>query len=94
MWLLTRFDEVEGNVFRESSRINSTWGGSLVDMVRLTIYLELIEKENLVIRLHKQVYSYNRAYNLQNEFPSLFPMLEEKGCIVLLIFLQVKIEIN
>ena len=44
----TRFDEVEGNVFRESSRINSTWGGSLVDMVRLTIYLELIEKENLV----------------------------------------------
>ena len=31
----TRFDDVEGNVFRESSRINSTWGGSLVDMVSL-----------------------------------------------------------
>lgn len=43
-----RVDEVENNVFHESSRINSTWGGNLVDMVRFTLYLEIIEKENLV----------------------------------------------
>ena len=43
-----RLDEVEDHVFSESSRINSTWGGSLVDMVRFTLYLEIIEKENLV----------------------------------------------
>ena len=42
------FDEVEGNVFQESSRINSTWGGSLVDMVRFTMYLEIIQNENLI----------------------------------------------
>ena len=43
-----RIDEVENNVFQESSRINSTWGGNLVDMVRFTIYLEIIEQERLV----------------------------------------------
>src|SRR5262249_56106941 len=29
-----RLDEEPENVFRVSSRINSTWGGNLVDMVR------------------------------------------------------------
>ena len=43
-----RLDEVEGHVFKESSRLNSTWGGNLVDMVRFTIYLEIIEQENLL----------------------------------------------
>jgi L-lysine 6-transaminase len=43
-----RVDEVENNVFQESSRINSTFGGNLVDMVRATRILEIIEEENLV----------------------------------------------
>ena len=43
-----RIDEVENNVFVESSRINSTWGGNLVDMVRATRVLEIIEEEKLV----------------------------------------------
>lgn len=43
-----RFDDVEKNVFVESSRINSTWGGNLADMVRGQRYLEIIEEENLV----------------------------------------------
>lgn len=42
-----RIDDVE-NVFRVPSRINSTFGGSLVDMVRCNRYLEIIEKEGLV----------------------------------------------
>jgi L-lysine 6-transaminase len=42
-----KFDDVEG-VFRVSGRINSTWGGNLVDMVRATRYLQIIEEENLV----------------------------------------------
>lgn len=44
----TRIDEVEGNVFHTSSRINSTWGGNLVDMVRGARYLQIIEEEKLV----------------------------------------------
>jgi L-lysine 6-transaminase len=43
-----RVDEVENNVFTESSRINSTWGGNLVDMVRFTKIMEIIEEEKLV----------------------------------------------
>ncbi|MFQ6678686.1 MAG: L-lysine 6-transaminase [Fidelibacterota bacterium] len=43
-----RLDEVEKNVFHESSRLNSTWGGNIADMVRFTLYLDVIEKEDLV----------------------------------------------
>ena len=43
-----RVDEVEKNCFNVSSRINSTWGGNLVDMVRFGRILEIIEEENLV----------------------------------------------
>src|SRR5262249_8994835 len=43
-----RLDEEPDNVFQVSSRINSTWGGNLVDMVRAQRYLEIIEEERLV----------------------------------------------
>jgi L-lysine 6-transaminase len=43
-----RLDEEPDNVFKVSSRINSTWGGNLVDMVRSQRYLEIIEEEKLV----------------------------------------------
>lgn len=42
-----RVDEVEDNVFAVSSRINSTWGGNLVDMVRSRRILEVIESQRL-----------------------------------------------
>ncbi len=43
-----RVDEISDNVFNVSSRLNSTWGGNLVDMVRCQKYLEVIEEENLI----------------------------------------------
>ena len=43
-----RVDEVEKNVFHVSSRINSTWGGNLVDMVRCARYLQIIHEDELV----------------------------------------------
>ena len=43
-----RIDSVEDNVFHVSSRINSTWGGNLVDMIRCARYLEIIEEDDLV----------------------------------------------
>ncbi len=43
-----RIEEVENNVFIESSRINSTFGGNLVDMIRFKLILEIIEEENLM----------------------------------------------
>ena len=43
----TRIDEVEDNVFERSSRINSTWGGNLVNMVRCRRFIEIIEEGRL-----------------------------------------------
>ncbi|PNX47800.1 MAG: L-lysine 6-transaminase [Thermoplasmata archaeon M9B1D] len=43
-----RVEEVKDNVFRVPSRLNSTWGGNLVDMVRFQKYLEVIKKEKLI----------------------------------------------
>ena len=43
-----RIDEVERNVFRVSSRLNSTWGGNLVDMVRGARYLQIMVEDHLV----------------------------------------------
>ena len=42
-----RLNEVD-SVFKVSSRINSTWGGNLVDMYRAKRFFEIIEEENLV----------------------------------------------
>jgi L-lysine 6-transaminase len=43
-----RVREAPDNVFETSSRINSTWGGNLIDMVRCTRYLEIIDDENML----------------------------------------------
>ncbi|MDX1643313.1 MAG: L-lysine 6-transaminase [Thermoanaerobaculia bacterium] len=42
-----RLDEID-SVFAVSSRINSTWGGNLVDMVRCQRIIEVIEEEDLL----------------------------------------------
>jgi len=47
-----KVDEEPQNVFRTSSRINSTWGGGLTDMVRAGRYLEVIHEEKLVDNAH------------------------------------------
>lgn len=43
-----RIFDIPDNVFTVSSRINSTWGGNLADMVRSQRYFEVIEEEGLV----------------------------------------------
>lgn len=42
-----KLDEIETNVFRVPSRINSTWGGNLVDMVRSSKIMEIVEEDHL-----------------------------------------------
>jgi len=43
-----RVDEVADNVFAVPSRINSTWGGGLADMVRSRRLLEIIDRDRLI----------------------------------------------
>jgi len=64
----TRVDDVETNCFHVSSRINSTWGGNLVDMVRFDRILEVIEEENLVENAaHTGAYLQDKLENWANE---------------------------
>lgn len=43
-----KVDSVKDNCFKVSSRINSTWGGTAVDMVRSTRYLEIYRDDNVL----------------------------------------------
>jgi L-lysine 6-transaminase len=64
-----RIDDIEENVFMIPSRINSTWGGNLVDMVRFTKYLEIIEEENLVENARKSGdYLLKKLNEIENEY--------------------------
>ena len=64
-----RVDEIPGNVFHVSSRINSTWGGNLTDMVRSQRYLEIIEEEQLVEHAAKEgEFLLGRIHELEEEF--------------------------
>ena len=75
-----RIDEVTDNVFKVSSRLNSTWGGSLVDMVRAQKYLEVIEEDHLVENA-KVVgeHLYVRLHELQSEFPRIVSNVRGRG---------------
>ncbi|MBT3479212.1 MAG: L-lysine 6-transaminase [Candidatus Marinimicrobia bacterium] len=75
-----RLDEVEGHVFKESSRINSTWGGNLVDMVRFTIYLEIIENEKLVEQAAENgAYLKQSLESLQKKHPEVLFNIRNRG---------------
>ena len=64
-----RIDDVENNVFHESSRLNSTFGGNIADMVRFTLYLEVIEKEGLVeIAAENGEYVLDKLQALQKKY--------------------------
>lgn len=75
-----KIDEVEDNVFHVSSRINSTWGGNLTDMVRFTKYLEVIEEENLVQNAEiVGKYLLEKLIELGNEFPNKIRNIRGRG---------------
>ena len=62
--------QVEKHVFKESSRINSTFGGNLTDMVRFKIMLEVIREESLVENARmKGDYLLDKLQKLAEEFP-------------------------
>ena len=66
-----RIDDVQEHCFRKPGRINSTWGGNLVDMVRSKHILRIIEEENLVEN-SKIVGEHllNRLNEIQSDFPN------------------------
>jgi len=65
-----RVDSVPDNVFKRSSRINSTWGGNIVDMVRFQRVLEIIEEDDLVGNVKRTA---------PQEFPKLISNVRARG---------------
>ena len=75
-----RLDEVEKNVFAESARINSTFGGNLTDMVRFQRYLEIIDEERLVENAATAgSYLLAALEELRAEFPELVTNVRGRG---------------
>ncbi len=75
-----RIDEVEENCFKVSSRINSTWGANLVDMVRSKHILNIIEEEALISNSFEMgKYLLNKLYEIQSEFSQLISNVRGLG---------------
>ena len=75
-----RLDEVDNNVFRESSRINSTFGGNLIDMMRFDLVLQIVRDEKLVAAAHAQGrYLLEKLDQLAVEFPGFVTEVRGQG---------------
>jgi L-lysine 6-transaminase len=75
-----RIDDVRDNVFHKSSRLNSTFGGNLIDMVRFTRILEIIEEESLVDNARAVGEHLLKELNsLEQEFPKLVDNTRGRG---------------
>jgi L-lysine 6-transaminase len=75
-------DEPE-NVFNISSRINSTWGGNLVDMVRCRKFLEVIEEEKLIDNARTTGdFLLKKLVELAEEFPGKMTNVRGRGLFI------------
>jgi L-lysine 6-transaminase len=75
-----RVDEIKDNVFAVSSRLNSTWGGNLIDMVRCQKYLEVIHDEHLIENAAKQGdYLLKGLHELSEKYPTKISNVRGRG---------------
>jgi len=75
-----RIFEIEDNVFKLSSRINSTWGGNLTDMVRSQRYFEIIDEEKLVDNAATVgAWFLGELHRFSEEFPDLVSNVRGRG---------------
>jgi L-lysine 6-transaminase len=75
-----RVDEIPDNVFTVSSRINSTWGGGLADMVRSRRLLEIIERDRLFDQAADTgAWFLGELQELGGQFPGLVSNVRGRG---------------
>ncbi len=75
-----KLDQVENHVFKESSRINSTFGGNFIDILRFQLVLEVIENENLVENSRVVgEFLLNGLQKLEQKFPDHISAARGKG---------------
>lgn len=86
-----KLGRVQDHVFKELSRINSTWGGSLVDMVRASRLLNIIKDERLLQNATTQgAYLQSLLREMQAEFPAILLNARGKGLMCAVDFHKVK----
>src|SRR5215471_4867287 len=77
-----RLDEVKDNAFRLPSRLNSTWGGNLTDMVRSTHNMRIIEQEFLIENAGKVgAYFLDQLRDLQR-YESMITAVRGRGLLL------------
>ncbi len=75
-----KIETVERHVFNTTGRINSTFGGNLVDMVRCQRYLEIIEEDNLIENASRMgEVLLNELHKLQEKHPKLVSNARGRG---------------
>ena len=75
-----RIEEIPDHVFGVGSRLNSTWGGNLIDMYRFKILLDIIHEEKLVENAARMgEVLLGGLQELANEFPDLVHNVRGKG---------------
>jgi L-lysine 6-transaminase len=81
-----RIDDVD-NTFKVPSRLNSTWGGNLTDMVRSRLYLEIIHEEGLVQRAAETGrYLLERIQGFQRELDGFLDNARGRGLMCAISF--------
>lgn len=82
-----KFDEVEHNVFKESSRLNSTFGGNFIDMLRYKLILEIMENEKLLENVQAQgEILLNGLHDLEKKHPNVISNTRGRGLLCALDF--------
>jgi len=75
-----RIFDIDDNVFIVRSRINSTWGGNLTDMVRSQRFFEVIDEERLVDNAaHVGAYFVAELQRFGQELPQLVSNVRGRG---------------
>jgi L-lysine 6-transaminase len=76
-----KVDETEKNCFTVSSRINSTWGGNVADMVRSTKYLEIYRDDHVLDYVAESAGPalLGGLMTLQDEFPDFISNVRGQG---------------
>src|SRR5436190_214687 len=75
-----RIFDIDDNVFIIKSRINSTWGGNLTDMVRSQRFFEIIEEEKMVENAAKVgAYFLSELQQFGEKFPKLVSNVRGRG---------------
>jgi len=78
-----KVDEEPQNVFKLSSRVNSTWGGGLTDMVRFGRYLEIIAEDRLTDNARAVgVHLLKGLLELQHELGGLMSNARGRGLMI------------